>query len=255
MMFPHLLTAFLRGLLLLIAALLAVASASLAAPPAVAAPPASRLYRMPWSCGESYIVLQGVGPSMAPWSTLPSTHVEDERFATDFGLPEGTPVLASRAGTVQAARSDSHVGAFDPAYEDMANFVVVDHADGTAAGYWHLQYHSVIVRVGQRVSQGQMLARSGSTGWVTGPHLHFYVGRLGKMDVPWPSVEAPLIEVPDNDGLPLGGESYVSSNGCPQDAMADSPLDAAPSWGQASTEFAVWVVVASWLLGLYAQPA
>ncbi|MBI4491261.1 MAG: M23 family metallopeptidase [Chloroflexi bacterium] len=187
----------------------AVQVLALPAPGAIARP-----YRLPYGCGQTYEVYQGVDASLPPGTTMQGTHVDGQRYAVDFGLPEGTPVLASRGGTVITAKGDSSVGGFDPAYQERANYVVVDHGDGTAAGYWHLQFGSVVVQVGQPVSQGQVLARSGATGYVSGPHLHFYVGQLGGYNIPWPSVPAPLLEVGVNDGLPHGGESYASTNGC-----------------------------------------
>jgi murein DD-endopeptidase MepM/ murein hydrolase activator NlpD len=63
---------------------------------------------------------------------------------------------------------------------DLANYVVVDHRDGTASVYLHLDGHSLdaSIRCGAPVRQGQRLATAGSTGWATGPHLHFQVNAV-----------------------------------------------------------------------------
>src|SRR5690606_150933 len=60
-------------------------------------------------------------------------------------------------------------------YGGRANYVRILHADGTMALYAHLKPEGVLVRVGQRVRQGQQIALSGNTGFSTAPHLHFVV--------------------------------------------------------------------------------
>jgi murein DD-endopeptidase MepM/ murein hydrolase activator NlpD len=81
----------------------------------------------------------------------------------DIAVPSGTPVHASAAGTVIYAGWESGYG----------NFVVIDHGGGIATAYGHNT--SVAVAVGQHVEQGQVIAYSGSTGFSTGPHVHFEV--------------------------------------------------------------------------------
>ncbi len=90
-------------------------------------------------------------------------------------MPLGTAVCAARAGTVVAVRDDSDRGGPLPAYAPLGNYVVVKHDDGTCAEYVHLSRGSARVFIGGRVRQGQELARSGATGFATGPHLHFGV--------------------------------------------------------------------------------
>ena len=86
----------------------------------------------------------------------------------DFAVPVGTPVHSVHGGTVVKAGPN---GAGDgPAY---GNAVVVKHADGTYTQYAHLS--QIDVSVGQQVSTGQTIARSGNTGNTSGPHLHFEV--------------------------------------------------------------------------------
>ncbi|MFJ2645404.1 transglycosylase family protein [Streptomyces sp. NPDC087420] len=81
----------------------------------------------------------------------------------DFPVPTGTSVKAAAAGHVVSA---GWAGAYG--YE-----VVIRHADGKYSQYAHLS--ALTVRAGQQVGGGQRIARSGSTGNSTGPHLHFEV--------------------------------------------------------------------------------
>ena len=66
-------------------------------------------------------------------------------------------------------------GADREKFLDRANHVRVLHDDGTMALYAHLDLASVSVRPGARIRAGQQIARSGNTGFSSGPHLHFVV--------------------------------------------------------------------------------
>ncbi|MER6570081.1 transglycosylase family protein [Streptomyces sp. NPDC001093] len=81
----------------------------------------------------------------------------------DFLVPTGTSVKAAEAGQVVAAGWGGAYG-----YQ-----VVIRHADGRYTQYGHLS--AISVRIGQNVGTGQRIGRSGATGNVTGPHLHFEV--------------------------------------------------------------------------------
>jgi len=86
------------------------------------------------------------------------------------GHSTGIPVVASASGTVVTAYSG---------YSGYGHTVVIDHGNGIRTRYAHMQAGSLMVRAGQRVYQGQQIGRIGSTGNVTGPHLHFEVLRNG----------------------------------------------------------------------------
>ena len=96
-------------------------------------------------------------------------------LAYDFVLPIGAQVIAARAGLVrQVTEGFPDDGSSDPSAEP--NEVWIEHDDGTAALYNHLRQHSVVVEVGQRVAQGQLIGESGNSGFSGGlPHLHFQV--------------------------------------------------------------------------------
>ncbi len=86
------------------------------------------------------------------------------------GHSTGTPVIAAAAGRVVEA----HNG-----YRGYGHTVVIDHGNGLQTRYAHMKAGSITVRVGQTVAQGQQLGQIGSTGNVTGPHLHFEVLKNG----------------------------------------------------------------------------
>jgi murein DD-endopeptidase MepM/ murein hydrolase activator NlpD len=106
------------------------------------------------------------------------SHTGDFEYAVDFGMPVGTPVHAAREGIVAGTRSNMTEGGADRVkYENGANFILIRHADGTLGSYDHLKQGGVAVKVGDRVSRGQLIGYSGLTGFTTGPHLHFFVFR------------------------------------------------------------------------------
>jgi murein DD-endopeptidase MepM/ murein hydrolase activator NlpD len=83
----------------------------------------------------------------------------------DFGVPIGTPVMASGAGTIAYRGWEGGYG----------NFVLVNHGNGYSTGYGHLSRFAASLHVGSRVRQGQVVAFSGMTGVATGPHLHYEI--------------------------------------------------------------------------------
>lgn len=82
----------------------------------------------------------------------------------DLALPEGSPVRAADNGRVIVAE-DSGNG--------YGNYIIIDHGNGFKTLYGHNS--SLCVSVGDVVSQGDLIAYSGSTGNSTGPHLHFEI--------------------------------------------------------------------------------
>ena len=82
----------------------------------------------------------------------------------DFAAPRGTPIYATRSGTVTKAVSLTY---------SYGNHVVINHGDGFSSLYAHMDYY--VVSAGQYVSQGQLIGYVGSTGNSTGNHLHFTI--------------------------------------------------------------------------------
>jgi murein DD-endopeptidase MepM/ murein hydrolase activator NlpD len=81
----------------------------------------------------------------------------------DIAVPTGTAVRASASGTV------IHSGWLG----GYGNLVVIDHGNGLATAYAHNS--SLLVSVGQSVTQGETVSLAGSTGNSSGPHVHFEV--------------------------------------------------------------------------------
>jgi murein DD-endopeptidase MepM/ murein hydrolase activator NlpD len=95
----------------------------------------------------------------------------------DLAAPENTPIHAAGAGTVVEAGW---------AFSGYGISVVIDHGNGYLTHYAH--QNKVAVKVGQKVSAGQLIGYEGSTGDSTGPHLHFEVhkGMWNQIDPgPW----------------------------------------------------------------------
>ncbi|AHY58070.1 M23 family metallopeptidase [Stenotrophomonas rhizophila] len=125
-------------------------------------------YRLPFDAAHLQV-------SQAPQGRFSHTDAEN-RDAIDFALPEGTPVLAARAGRVMQVQGNFVDHGLDPQRDrDRANFIRILHEDGSMAVYAHLQANGVLVRSGQRVEAGQRIGVSGNTGYSTAPHLHFVV--------------------------------------------------------------------------------
>ena len=103
------------------------------------------------------------------------THLDADAFAWDFALPLGTPVHAAAPGLVAYVRDDSTAAGPDPALRGAANFVLVDHGGGLFTAYVHLAAGSATVAPGDEVAAGDVLALTGLSGQMSGPHLHFAV--------------------------------------------------------------------------------
>ena len=106
-----------------------------------------------------------------------SHHFPGNRYAIDLPMPEGTPVLAARSGTVLDMKMHFAGHSNDPAARARTNYLRLLHADGTMTIYVHLRTGSARVQIGQSVAAGELIAESGNTGYSTGPHLHFAVQR------------------------------------------------------------------------------
>lgn len=81
----------------------------------------------------------------------------------DYAAPTGTPIMATSSGTVKFVGQQNGYG----------NFVEIQHPGNVTTAYAHLSSFARGLRKGQSIEQGQILGFVGSTGWATGPHLHY----------------------------------------------------------------------------------
>lgn len=120
-------------------------------------------FRLPFAPGMAIEIVQ-------VWHSSYS-HNGKAEYAYDFGLLDGTPVLAAASGVVSFAH-DGEIACGGPKLLREVNYVTIDHPDGSATLYAHLS--SVDVRAGDVVSAGQEIGLSGRTGYTEcRPHLHF----------------------------------------------------------------------------------
>jgi murein DD-endopeptidase MepM/ murein hydrolase activator NlpD len=122
-------------------------------------------YSLPFLKGQSYLLSQGY----------------DGKFnhkgidALDFEMPIGTAITAIRSGIVIKVvdKFDKHGDTED--FARFANYIIIMHSDGTFALYKHLKHKSAIVKAGDKIMRGKVIALSGNTGWVNTPQLHLEV--------------------------------------------------------------------------------
>lgn len=108
-------------------------------------------------------VTSGFGPRVSPFTEKPAWH-----DGLDIGASPNAPVQAPAQGRVISV-------SFDP---KMGNHVKIDHGYGIETVYGHLA--KSLVKEGQRVKRGDVVALVGSTGLSTGPHLHYMVKKNGQ---------------------------------------------------------------------------
>lgn len=96
------------------------------------------------------------------YRTDPFTGTRRMHYGIDLANRVGTPVRATMAGTVVVVANHP---------QGYGKYIVIRHERGYQSLYGHLE--TILVRKGQRVSQGQKIGLMGSTGRSTGPHLHF----------------------------------------------------------------------------------
>ncbi|HNX50834.1 MAG TPA: M23 family metallopeptidase, partial [Thermoanaerobaculaceae bacterium] len=98
----------------------------------------------------------------------------DGHLGIDIAAGSGAPIYAADGGVVVYA------GWINGGY---GNMIMIDHGNGYHTVYGHLS--SVNVRCGQSVYGGNLIGYAGSTGYSTGPHLHFEIRYFGAFINPW----------------------------------------------------------------------
>ncbi len=102
-------------------------------------------------------------------------------------------------------KDNYHMGGTDEYFLDKANYVQVMHEDGTFAIYAHLLLGTAKVKPGDRVAAGTPVGQSGSSGYSTGPHLHFVVSRPG--DFAYPSIPFQFLNASGQPFVPEAGKT------------------------------------------------
>lgn len=115
-----------------------------------------------WPCPSSSRITSGFGGRSSPTEGASSNHK-----GIDIGASTGSNILAAASGTVTISTYSASAG----------NYVMISHGGGVSTVYMHCS--SRLVSAGDKVSQGDVIAKVGSTGYSTGPHLHFEIRNNG----------------------------------------------------------------------------
>lgn len=114
----------------------------------------------------------------------PILHIRRPHEGIDVSAPMGAPIVAPAAGVVTMVTVQTGYG----------NVLEIDHGGGIVTKYAHCS--RIVVRVGQHVKRGQVIANVGNTGLSTGPHLHYEIHVSGKVVDPLTYV-LPAGAIPD----------------------------------------------------------
>lgn len=125
-------------------------------------------YRAPFGSPKGHKITQAFNGKFSHTS-------EYSKYAVDIAMDVGTYLTAVRAGTVVWVKDNYHMSGTTSYFLDKANVIKVLHDDGTFASYAHILMDTALVKEGDKVAMGDKLARSGSSGFSTGPHLHFSI--------------------------------------------------------------------------------
>jgi murein DD-endopeptidase MepM/ murein hydrolase activator NlpD len=113
-----------------------------------------------WARPAGGYISSNYGARVAPCAGCSSFHE-----GVDLAAGCGAPIYAAHAGTV----------AYAGLYGGYGNYIRINHGGGITTAYGHIVDGGILVRSGQQVAVGQVIARVGSTGHSTGCHLHFEV--------------------------------------------------------------------------------
>ena len=123
------------------------------------------VYSLPFAEGKTHLIFQGYDGMFS----------HQNEFALDFDLKNGDEILAAREGIVVEVENTHNQNCPNISCAKFNNKILIMHSDGTFADYSHLKYKGSVVKKGDVVAKNQLIGYSGSTGFSSGPHLHFAV--------------------------------------------------------------------------------
>ena len=122
-------------------------------------------YQLPFRKGQSFLINQGYNGSAS----------HRNLNALDFDMPIGTEITAVRGGIVTETVDTNSKSCPEEKCNQYNNFIRVFHTDGTFAEYTHIKKDGALVKAGDEVKAGDVIALSGNVGWSSGPHLHLVI--------------------------------------------------------------------------------
>ena len=143
---------------------------------------------------ESYPYLS----SSYGWRRNPFNGQMSMHEGLDFSAPYDTPIRSAAGGVVRTVT----------VHRGYGNMVEIDHGEGLITRYAHAKV--ILVKEGEVVTRGQLIARVGSTGLSTGPHLHFEVRKDDRPLDPRAFLAGQPITVPVATSRPLTGSSSIT---------------------------------------------
>lgn len=186
-------------------------------------------FRLPFENNNEFTVGQAFG------GTITSHNTPDTQYALDINMPERTKIVAAKEGiVVDCEFGYTNSGGKEEWLKQQANYVVIEHEDGSLSQYAHLAPIPVPIMLGTHVSAGQLIGYSGTTGYSSGPHLHFavlkpYIGQDGmvaKSAVPFTfyAYQPPMVFVPQQGMLleanyTSGPKKWTATAQLPQPAL------------------------------------
>ena len=111
----------------------------------------------------------------------PDSHIGPYKWAIDFLVPDDTLVLAAKEGQIVEAIDDFNTWGITADFRDKLNYITIQHDKGEYSRYCHLAQYSfrnTKLKVGDKISKGEVIARVGKTGWTDRDHLHFIVFKI-----------------------------------------------------------------------------
>ncbi len=160
-----------------------------------------------------------VSSSFSPRRKNPVTGRILPHNGTDFSMPIGTPVLSTGDGVVTRVKDHPFAG----------KYIEIQHSGQYVTRYLHLS--RILVKKGQRVKRGEMIAKSGNTGRSTGPHLHFEL-RINGRPVDAVKAKIPLVaSIPESKRPEFAAQckALIALMGTTQQQIARSD-----AWAEAS---------------------